>query len=281
MEKPEGVSIVKVGDSKVFECKVAGSPEISVHWFRDGAEIHQSDKHMMSFMNSVANLEVCQVCESDSGKYFCEVSNEAGTESCTVELEVKEPPLFAEELTTLQVVEGSTAAFSSIMTGSAPFKVTWFKDKKPIKASKKHLVESEHVSLKIQDCKVGDVGAYECVVANEVGSCTGLTSLTLKVPPMFVQKIENVSSVLGAVAVFRCSVEGSLPLSVQWQKDENWITEDPTVERTFENKEATLRIPSCEATHRGKYTCQVVNEAGQDKCTATLVVQGTHCSLLH
>ena len=80
---------MKVGDSHVFKCKVAGTPEISVHWFRDGSEIHQSDKYKMLFFNSVANLEICQVCENDSGKYFCEARSEAGTESCTVELDVK------------------------------------------------------------------------------------------------------------------------------------------------------------------------------------------------
>lgn len=89
IEKPEGVSVVRVGDRKVLECKVAGSPEISVRWFREGAEIHQSAKHKMSFINSVATLEVSNVCENDSGKYFCEACNEAGTESCTVEIEVK------------------------------------------------------------------------------------------------------------------------------------------------------------------------------------------------
>lgn len=73
----------------MFECKVAGTPEISVHWFRDGAEIHQSVKHKMSFFKSVATLEIRQVSENDSGKYFCEARNEAGSESCTFELEVK------------------------------------------------------------------------------------------------------------------------------------------------------------------------------------------------
>lgn len=100
------------------------------------------------------------------------------------------------------------------------------------------------------------------------------------VPPTFAKKIENVSTLLGGLAVFRCTVDGSPPLCVQWQKDENWIPEDPNIERTFENKEAVLRIPACEASHRGKYTCQVVNEAGQDKCFATLAVQGTAASCI-
>lgn len=100
------------------------------------------------------------------------------------------------------------------------------------------------------------------------------------VPPTFVKKIENVSTVSGDVTVFRCVVEGSLPLSVQWQKDENWIPEDPMIERKFENKQATLRIPACDVTHSGKYTCQVVNEAGQEKCFASLIVQGTSASCM-
>lgn len=78
------------------------------------------------------------------------------------------------------------------------------------------------------------------------------------------------------MAVFQCVVEGSPTLSVQWQKDDHWILEDPTIERTFENNIAILKIPMCEAVHSGKYSCQVVNEAGQTKCSASLTVQGLY-----
>lgn len=88
-EKPEAVSLVSVGGRKVFECKVAGTPEISMKWFKDGVQIHQSLKYKISFFTSVAILEVCVVSQQDSGKYFCEASNEAGRESCIFELVVK------------------------------------------------------------------------------------------------------------------------------------------------------------------------------------------------
>lgn len=73
----------------MFECKVAGTPEISMKWFKDGVQIRQSLKYKISFFTSVAVLEVCVVSQQDSGKYFCEASNEAGTESCIFELVVK------------------------------------------------------------------------------------------------------------------------------------------------------------------------------------------------
>lgn len=98
--------------------------------------------------------------------------------SCFV---ISEPPSFVEELKALEVVKGSTAVFACKVAGSAPFKVMWIKDGKPIKSSQKYLiVDSENVSLKIQDCEVEDVGAYQCVVANDVGSSTGCAALSLK-----------------------------------------------------------------------------------------------------
>lgn len=80
---------------------------------------------------------------------------------------------------------------------------------------------------------------------------------------------------LGKEAVLQCAVKGSPTISVQWQKDEHWILEDLKFERSFENNVATLRIPACEAAHSGRYSCQVGNEAGQDRCSASLTVQGT------
>lgn len=212
-EKPEGVSVVRAGGRTVFECRVAGTPEISVRWFRDGAEIHQSVKHKMWFVDSVASLEICDVGEQDTGKYFCEARNDAGTESCPVELEVKgwfclfmsshhlnmevvfsvlvaeslidfvisEPPLFVEELTSLQVVKGSTATFACRVAGSSPFNIAWFKDKKQIKSSQRYIItDGDKVGLIIQGCGAEDVGTYQCIVANEVGSCTDSVALSLK-----------------------------------------------------------------------------------------------------
>lgn len=93
-------------------------------------------------------------------------------------------------------------------------------------------------------------------------------------PPSFTKKLENAVNVLGTIVEFQCAIKGSPTLSVQWQKDDSWILDDPKIERTFENNVATLRIPACEASHSGKYTCQVANEAGQDRCSAILIVQG-------
>uniref|UniRef100_A0A673JAD8 Titin n=1 Tax=Sinocyclocheilus rhinocerous TaxID=307959 RepID=A0A673JAD8_9TELE len=222
------VTVVKPGQLVVFECQITGTPEIDTYWFRDGNEISPSDKHKMTFVDSLAR--------------------------CSMELRVK---VLVKPLSPLEVVNGSNAYFECQVKGTAPFEVTWQKDSKDIKSSLKHVILQKNgsiMTLDVQKCDALDVGEYQCIVANE--------------------RIENVVTVLGKKVEFKCVVRGSPPLSIQWQKDENWILEDPSIERTFLNSIATLRIPVCESIHSGRYTCQAVNEAGQEKCFATLVVQG-------
>lgn len=86
---PARVSVVRPGQSKVFECQVTGTPEIDMYWFKEGSEISPSDRYKMAFVNSVATLEVCGAETKDSGLYYCEARNEAGSESCSMELKVK------------------------------------------------------------------------------------------------------------------------------------------------------------------------------------------------
>uniref|UniRef100_A0A7N6BNN8 Ig-like domain-containing protein n=1 Tax=Anabas testudineus TaxID=64144 RepID=A0A7N6BNN8_ANATE len=180
------------GTIAVLDCEISGSAPFEVAWKKNRKCLFTDKKYrIMSFVNSVATLEICHISVHDSGKYFCEARNEAGTQSCTVKLEVKgcliclvisEPPVLVEELTSLEVVKGSTAVFACKVAGSALFKVTWLKNKKLIKSSPKYWIstDGQNVGLEIQDCEPEDVGTYQCVVNNEVGSCTGFAALSLK-----------------------------------------------------------------------------------------------------
>lgn len=87
--RPEKISVVKPGQLVIFECQVTGTPEIDTYWFRDGNEIIQSDRHKITFIDSVARLEISSSDIKDSGVYYCEARNEAGSESCSMELRVK------------------------------------------------------------------------------------------------------------------------------------------------------------------------------------------------
>lgn len=83
------MSVVRPGQNKVFECQVTGTPEIDIYWFKEGSEISGEGRYRTAFNNGVATLEVCATEAKDGGLYYCEARNEAGSESCSMELKVK------------------------------------------------------------------------------------------------------------------------------------------------------------------------------------------------
>ena len=89
IKKLEPSRIVKQDESTRYECKIGGSPEIKVLWYKDETEIQESSKFRMSFIDSVAVLEMHNLSVEDSGDYTCEARNAAGSASSSTSLKVK------------------------------------------------------------------------------------------------------------------------------------------------------------------------------------------------
>lgn len=79
----------KQGIAARLQCTIKGSPELHIHWFWNERELSNGDKHKISFKGGVATVEITNVLVTDSGRYTCEVSNNAGSESCSTLLAVK------------------------------------------------------------------------------------------------------------------------------------------------------------------------------------------------
>lgn len=89
MKKVEPSYLLKQGESAHLQCKIKGSPEIHVTWYKNNTAIIQSDMFTMSFEDSNAVLDITNMKVEDSGSYTCEALNDAGCESCTSEIIVK------------------------------------------------------------------------------------------------------------------------------------------------------------------------------------------------
>lgn len=91
--------------------------------------------------------------------------------SCTF---IVEPPNFTKVLESKEVVKGSDVMLEGNISGSPQFEILWYKDSKPIRNDRKHQLSFQNgtVNLKILKCEAGNIGKYQCTVANEVGkSC--------------------------------------------------------------------------------------------------------------
>uniref|UniRef100_A0A3Q1BFD2 Ig-like domain-containing protein n=1 Tax=Amphiprion ocellaris TaxID=80972 RepID=A0A3Q1BFD2_AMPOC len=201
VKRLEVTTVWKQGSAARLQCSVKGSPELHTAWFFNNSELSAGGRYAISLKNGVATLEIQEVMLSDGGSYTCEVLNESGCESCSIKV----------TLVSVEAVRGSVAVLECEISGSAPFEVTWKKNKKRLSADKKFRIVSQGClsSLEIHSFESADVGEYECVVSNEVGSVTSktniydivvvlwavndiiMTHLVISEPPIFSKRVES------------------------------------------------------------------------------------------
>uniref|UniRef100_A0A8D2QRN0 Ig-like domain-containing protein n=1 Tax=Zosterops lateralis melanops TaxID=1220523 RepID=A0A8D2QRN0_ZOSLA len=96
--------------------------------------------------------------------------------------------------------------------------------------------------------------------------------------PYFIQKPSNIKVTLGEDAMFKCKVQGSPPLSVNWEKDGRYLRNKADAGR-FQIESAgesnALTIQCAQLGDSGTYTCRAENLIGSASASAALVVE-TH-----
>lgn len=100
---------------------------------------------------------------------------------CSQLVLITEPPSIKKELQMVEAVKGASAGLECEVAGSAPFEITWSKNKRAIRGDDKYKVISQEpvLRLEIQSFESADMGEYQCVVSNAVGKVTtkGLAKL--------------------------------------------------------------------------------------------------------
>lgn len=86
--KPESQD-ASPGSNVVIKSEFKGSAPLVVKWFREEKEIFTGGKCFIKKDATSSSLELHAVKPTDSAKYTCQVSNEAGKVDCTVDLFVK------------------------------------------------------------------------------------------------------------------------------------------------------------------------------------------------
>lgn len=97
--KPDNQDVIP-GTTVAFRTAFIGTAPLAVKWFREDKEIITGGTYFIKKDASSSSLELHSVKPSDSAKYTCQVSNDAGKVDCTAGLFVKGAHLLHENVLT-------------------------------------------------------------------------------------------------------------------------------------------------------------------------------------
>uniref|UniRef100_A0A3B3DLS4 Uncharacterized protein n=1 Tax=Oryzias melastigma TaxID=30732 RepID=A0A3B3DLS4_ORYME len=275
---------VVLGFPTVLPCDVEGSPTPSITWLKDNQPIVSSPQ--LTYSRNGQALRLGSAQGGSSGLYSCRATNPAGIAVKHYSLRVLPPQIEGDSSTFTfagqeeKVRINGSLALSCLAKGFPEPKVRWFKDGQLL--SGKHHAGLQHHGhfLHIEHAMLSHEGQYTCVVTNSAGEDKRDFHVTIQ-PPVF-QRVTNREAawglghegddheeemtekkevVLGHSVSLSCESNAIPPPKLSWYKDGRRLT---SADGVVLHPGQVLQIPRVRKEDTGKYTCQAVNEAGED-----------------
>lgn len=184
-----------------------GAQPILYQWFFNGMEIPGGTNYYL-------NIESATL--SESGEYYCLVSNEFGVNiSDAMELVVQPPsaPIILVDPGDTNVLENTTLKLIVNVIGSPPLYFQWKKDGVSIAGANEN-------ELIIKNIQFHDTGLYSIVVSNEYGTSEGAVAfVNVLSSPKIIAHPTNIDATLNELVVFRVTAIGTEPLYYQWRRN--------------------------------------------------------------
>ncbi|XP_043965418.1 striated muscle preferentially expressed protein kinase-like isoform X2 [Gambusia affinis] len=301
---------VKAGESAIFECHIAGPPDVEVDWLSDGKLIQPALLNCkMHFDGKRCRLMLNSVHEDDSGTYTCKLSTakEELTSNANLRVAPSREPLFTRKLDILEVIEGRTARFDCKVSGSPAPRVTWRHFEKRVEENDniRILQEGGRHSLVISHVSSDTEGFYTAVAQNVYGKseCTAElyvlesraaisshmaklekmpsipeepevleNELERRTMPDFVKPLADVEVIEGKEAVLKCKVSGLPYPTIAWYHNGKRLESSEERKMTQHRDVHSLVIQGACHAHGGVYKAVISNKVGKSACYAHLYV---------
>ncbi|XP_062435036.1 striated muscle preferentially expressed protein kinase isoform X2 [Rhea pennata] len=302
--------VVGAGELALFECLVAGPPDMDVDWLSRGRLLQPALlKCKMHFDGRKCKLLLTSVHEDDSGIYTCKLSTAKDELTCSARLTVQPSvqPLFTRKLEDVDVVEGRTARFDCMISGTPPPTVTWTHFGQPVQEGENVRIQQDGGLYSLVIVHVGseDEGHYTVTAKNAHGhvecsaelyveeprpSAASQISKLEKMPsipeepeqaenevecftmPDFLKPLHNLDVVESKEAVLECQVAGLPYPSITWFHNGSRI--DSTDDRKIMQYKDIHRLvfTAVSHAHAGVYKSVIANKVGKATCYAHLYV---------
>ncbi|KAL0964076.1 hypothetical protein UPYG_G00318080 [Umbra pygmaea] len=155
----------------------------SVVWKRSGVTIpNRPGLYEMSMPDDDQHsLTILKVKSDDLGQLMCLASNQFGSDSCLLGVEMAAPPTFESIMEDVDVHTGETPRFAVVVEGKPVPDILWFKDD-TLLCESSHITfvyDDNECSLVVLNTSPEDSGVYTCTAKNLAGSVSCKAELTV------------------------------------------------------------------------------------------------------
>ncbi|KAK2835266.1 hypothetical protein Q5P01_015750 [Channa striata] len=251
---PENVSVV-VKNPVALSCEASGIPS-SYHQLAEGWPARGR------------SLRLMHAVVEDAGRYTCVVSNSAGEDRKTFDLDILVPPSIVDGGTVVdtKVKERHNITLTCEVSGNPVPEIRWLKDGQPLVPDRRHQVLSHGHFVQISDAHVTDTGRYSCLASNSAGDRSRHFNLNVLVSPTIAglgpdSSAEEVTVTLSSPTSLVCEVQSYPPAIITWLKDGTTFMSNRNIRVLPGGR--TLQILNAKEEDAGRYTCVATNEAGE------------------
>ena len=253
---------VAVGANVSFGVTAAGSAPLYYFWQKNGSPLTDGGNVSGS---ATATLNLSGVTTNDAAGYSVIVSNSLGTAtSSTAALAVLVPAAIVSSPFSATVIAGTNLTLTVSAAGSPTLVYQWWKNNVKLSGA-------TTASLSLANVSISDAGTYFATVSNSVGGAASASAtLTVLAPPQITAQPSGATVAVGSNTVFAVSVTGTAPLSFQWSKDGNPLTDAGEFSGSLSN---VLTVTGVSTNDAGNYSVAISNTAGStNSASATLAV---------
>ncbi|CAG4948443.1 unnamed protein product [Colias eurytheme] len=300
---------LRSGPSLRLKCVASGNPTPDIAWQLDGDKLNSGERLQIGqFVTADGNVEshlnISSVHTNDGGLYSCIASSKVGSASHSSRVNVYGLP-YVRPMKKRPVVAGDTLIAHCPVAGYPIDSIVWERDGRVLPINRKQKV-FPNGTLVIENVeRMSDQATYTCVAKNSQGySARGQLELQVMVPPQILPfEFGDEPANAGDMASISCAVippqitpfefgeevlnegetasvscvmsKGDLPVTFKWRFNGEIINSHNTlgiVLTTISKKTSILNIEAVNAVHRGSYTCEIRNAAGQTNHTTLLSV---------
>lgn len=244
---------VCAGGSANLTVSASGGAPLSYQWRREGFDIPGATGS--SFLISSAS-------EADAGNYSVRVTDPCGTRTsntAVISIGAGQPSI-TQQPAAATVCVGQPASFTVAASGAGTLSYQW-------RRGGQNIGGATGTTYSIAAVSPGDVGDYDCVVADSCGTITSDTAaLTLGgAAPQITQQPVGLTTCANQLVTLTVTASGNGPLQYQWRKGSVNIGGATS---------SSYSIPSAQPTDSGSYDVVISDNCGQATSNAAVVSVG-------